>query len=530
MTVKACTGIGNMISGIAKAVKDVAELRIPIYNKDGKLAGYREMKPEDFTNASTNIDTIITTLSKSIIGTYNKNKSMFGDPSKWHTSADKTPFGMTVKAMGGIDHLISGAVKAIQDVADLKIQAYDKNGNLIEGKYKIIKQGDLGSKGRIYKNVMAIMSVLPAAIMQTYNGHKEWFTDESFCHTDAQKTPFGMVKQCLTGIDKLFNSVVNSIKGMLDMKLTQSQFNALENQVYKVFSVLPNAYNNNKAIISNTDTVNQISEAFEMFDDAISRMTRVYNKILGLKKKITVDDKLSFEGSIGTINKGIDKMFESITFINKIDDNLINKLLNDFQGAMTQYNMGMSELFDIYEKAPKDMSKYDNVINAVKGINIEISKVKNTSQFRTETQDVSKFTRSINTLDVSRAQTMTNLITALDQMARRLGGLDKLTNTLANKLAVVLDKLVRELKISAKTINQADEMQKKRHAAIKDSISKISTLLNKPVEVNVKQVQDTENSTMQYSDTSTPGQNSAERDETPAGGNPLNSQTQQSKE
>lgn len=125
---------------------------------------------------------------------------------------------------------------------------------------------------------------------------------------------------------------------------------------------------------------------------------------------------------------------------------------------------------------------------------------------------------------------MTNLITALDQMARRLGGLDKLTNTLANKLAVVLDKLVRELKISAKTINQADEMQKKRHAAIKDSISKISTLLNKPVEVNVKQVQDTENSTMQYGDTSTPGQNSAERDETPAGGNPLNSQTQQSKE
>lgn len=55
---------------------------------------------------------------------------------------------------------------------------------------------------------------------------------------------------------------------------------------------------------------------------------------------------------------------------------------------------------------------------------------------------------------------MTNLITALDQMARRLGGLDKLTNTLANKLAVVLDKLVRELKISAKTINQADEMQR----------------------------------------------------------------------
>ena len=35
---------------------------------------------------------------------------------------------------------------------------------------------------------------------------------------------------------------------------------------------------------------------------------------------------------------------------------------------------------------------------------------------------------------------------------------------------------------------------------------------------------------MQYSDTSTHGQNSAERDETPAGDNPLNGQTPQSKE
>lgn len=54
-------------------------------------------------------------------------------------------------------------------------------------------------------------------------------------------------------------------------------------------------------------------------------------------------------------------------------------------------------------------------------------------------------------------------------------------------------------------------------------------MLNKPVEVNVKQVQDTENLNMQYSDTSTGnGQNSAERDETPAGDNPLNNKTQSS--
>lgn len=569
ITVKACTGLGNMISGIAKAIKDVAELKMPMYDDNGQLKGYREMTPADFESAGTNINSVVTCLGNSIIAAYKSHPEMFSDPSAWHTSADKTPFGMVVKAMTGIGGLISGMVKSIQDVANLRIPYVDpKTEQIVDGKYTQLKLSEISENGDVYKKIMAITSVMPAAIMQVYNEHPEWFTDDSWWHTDPTKTPFGMVRACLDGLDKIFSSAVSAIRGMLDLKMTDRDFSFLKDRVYKVMSAMPDAiaktcfdakgelkdiykdeddlsgtlttvfdnyskmissctksyltiskmlqeldktdlgtigksisrmvktiplafsqaYNANKEIMSSSDVVDQIYDAFDKFDDIISRLKKIYKKTLSIKKMVTLEDKMEFDESITKMNNGIERMFDPLKNL-KLSDTVVRLLETDFRQAMSQYNRGMQYLFDTYASAPKDQKSYDLAINAIKNINVEIGKVKNTQAFKVETEDVSKFTKSINTLDTSRATTFTNLVTALDSMAKRLGGLDKLTNALANKLAVVLDKLVRELKESAKTINKADQMQQKRHAAIKESIRQISGLLNKPVEVKVTQEQ-----------------------------------------
>ena len=612
--VTGCTGLGKMISSIAKGVKDMADLRIPIYGSDGKQKGTRPLDFKDFINAAFNTQLIVSCLGNAImsLGSNSKTAWMFEDQSLVFKDGTCSRFSQIVTALKGIGSLISETAKGVKDVADLRIQKYDANGKLLKGQYEKIPVESLRPKGAVYKNVTALMSCIPAAVMSIYDAHsKDWFEDAGWFSNDGSTSPFAKVKNCLSGLDKLVAANVKSIKSILDLKLDPIKMIELSNIITVMISSVPdavmkatmnenqeelnpffeNAEDNIKKISSSyssytkllnnivssysdilklkskfgkeddihglnkivdavltqlpfsmsraiqkmpnikDDELSSIQEQFDIYTDILNDAIKSYKKIIKFKQKLekeTKDNAASIVISLSDIPKEMVKGI-SETFVYLNTRNLSKNILM-FGPMMEDYYSGMKMLFDVYDEAPKDTSKYDNVINAVKGINVEISKVKNTSQFRIETQDVSKFTRSINTLDVAKAQTMTNLITALDQMARRLGGLDKLTNTLANKLAVVLDKLVRELKISAKTINQADEMQKKRHAAIKDSISKISTLLNKPVEVNVKQVQDTENSTMQYSDTSTPGQNSAERDETPAGGNPLNSQTQQSKE
>lgn len=612
--VTGCTGLGKMISSIAKGVKDMADLRIPIYGDDGKQKGTRPLDFKDFINAALNTQLIVSCLGNAImsLGSNPKTAWMFEDQSLVFKDGTCSRFAQIVTALKGIGSLISETAKGVKDVADLRIQKYDANGKLLKGQYEKIPVESLRPKGAVYKNVTALMSCIPAAVMSIYNEHsKDWFEDAGWFSNDGSTSPFAKVKNCLGGLDKLVAANVKSIKSILDLKLDKTKMNNLSAIISLMISSVPNAvmkatmnenqeelkpffedaedniekisssYSSYTELLNNVvssysdvlklkskfgkeddihglnkivdavltqlpfsmsraiqkmpnikdDELSSIQEQFDIYTDILNDAIKSYKKIIKFKQKLekeTKDNAASIVISLSDIPKEMVRGI-SETFIYLNTKNLSKNILM-FGPMMEVYYNGMKMLFDVYDEAPKDTSKYDNVINAVKGINVEISKVKNTSQFRTETQDVSKFTRSINTLDVAKAQTMTNLITALDQMARRLGGLDKLTNTLANKLAVVLDKLVRELKISAKTINQADEMQKKRHAAIKDSISKISTLLNKPVEVNVKQVQDTENSTMQYDDTSTPGQNSAERDETPAGGNPLNSQTQQSKE
>lgn len=613
--VTGCTGLGKMISSIAKGVKDMADLRIPIYGDDGKQKGTRPLDFKDFINAALNTQLIVSCLGNSImaLGSNPKTAWMFEDQSVVFKDGTCSRFAQIVTALKGIGSLISETAKGVKDAADLRIQKYDSNGKLLKGQYEKIPIESLRPKGAVYNNVTALMSCIPAAVMAIYNAHsKDWFEDSGWFNHDGSTSPFAKVKNCLGGLDKLVAANVKSIKSILDLKIDPLKMIELSSIISLMISSVPDAvmkatmdenqeelrpffedaednikkisssYSSYTKLLNNIvssysdilklkskfgkeddihglnkivdavltqlpfsmsraiqkmpnikdDELSSIQNQFDIYTDILNDAIKSYKKIIKFKQKLekeTKDNAASIVISLSDIPKEMVRGI-SETFVH-LDSKGLSKNILMFGPMMVDYYNGMKMLFDVYDKAPKDTSKYDNVINAVKGINVEISKVKNTSQFRTETQDVSKFTRSINTLDVSKAQTMTNLVTALDQMTRRLGGLDKLTNTLANKLAVVLDKLVRELKISAKTINQADEMQKKRHAAIKDSISKISTLLNKPVEVNVKQVQDTENSNMQYSDTSTGnGQNSAERDETQAGDNPLNSKTQQSNE
>lgn len=609
--VTGCTGLGKMISSIAKGVKDMADLRIPIYGADGKQKGTRPLGFKDFKNAAENTQKIVSCLGNSILALKDNPNAewMFEDQSIVFKDGTCSRFSQIVTALKGIGSLISETAKGVKDVADLRIQKYDSNGKLLKGQYEKIPIESLRPKGTVYNNVTALMSCIPAAVMAIYNNpdNKDWFADSGWFNHDGSTSPFAKVKNCLNGLDKLVAENIKSIKSILDLKMDKTKMNNLSAIISLMISSVPNAvmkatmdenqeelkpffedaedniknisssYSSYTKLLNNIvssysdilklkskfgkeddihglnkivdavltqlpfsmsraiqkmpnikdDELSSIQGQFDIYTDILNDAIKSYKKIIKFKQKLekeTKDNASSIVISLSDIPKEMVRGI-SETFVYLNTKNLSKNILM-FGPMMVDYYNGMKMLFEVYDEAPKDTSKYDNVINAVKGINVEISKVKNTSQFRTETQDVSKFIRSINTLDVAKAQTMTNLITALDQMARRLGGLDKLTNTLANKLAVVLDKLVRELKISARTINQADEMQKKRHAAIKDSISKISTLLNKPVEVNVKQVQDTENSNMQYSDTSTGnGQNSAERDETQAGDNPLNSKT-----
>lgn len=590
MVVKSSSKLGEMISKISQGVKDMANLRVNIYDKNGKVTGSREMTPVDFAMAALNTDLILSCLGNAIIDTYHKHPEIYTDTSLFHTKPSATPMGMVIGSMEGIGKLMSSVVKGISDVANLEIPLYDENGKLL-GKRHLDKKL-LSPNGQVYENIKALLMCLPNAILpfvedneKNDNPFKKLFgADTSFKSVFAghskEDLPIyqiaGAIQECTTMLDK----VSASIKKVVDIK--GIDYDKIVDQVNKLVTSIPEAIQNAafkngtdlKEMFNDADKIETIKLAFDTYTNIISTITNVYSKAGEAFKKLgqkpeeemhkvgkfiwygvrqlqqTFASATYFQNAkLGGINEdmvtqmdnlksifdkykdSINEIFEIYTEAGKLSKNLasiiierktkddestnvidtisneINRMITgtmtnlrsvdarimtmttrSFQSSMEAYNKGMKVLFDVYNSAPEDMRKYDNVIKAIKRVNFQIESVGNTDNFKAETYEMSMFTHSINSINTQKAHTMQDLITAIEQMAVRLGGLDKLTDALANKLAVVLDKLVRELKESAKTINKADEMQKKRQDAIKKSITTINQLMAKPINVEVKQL------------------------------------------
>ena len=302
IVVESCSTMGEMISTIAAAVRDYANLRVNIYNNKGTVIGTREMTEDDFKQAGTNVAKILTTLGAAIIATYESNPQMFTDSSMWHTDADKTPFGMVVKAMSGTGELISGGAKAIKDVLDLDIDwseatkkiladkiafcigvltdaiyrlAIDENGNpnpaftdeslwhnspsdtpvgmvigSLQGSSALIKDGM-----NIIQEIMALpdideakvrartalsISVLADEIVRlaTDPKTKGAFEDDSWWHTSPEKTPVGMVKAALAGASKLVMEGVEVMDKISKLNINDKTIGSI---VANIVSAIPNA-------------------------------------------------------------------------------------------------------------------------------------------------------------------------------------------------------------------------------------------------------------------------------------------------
>ena len=302
MVVESCSTMGEMISTIASAVRDYANLRVNIYNNKGTVIGTREMTEDDFKQAGTNVAKILTTLGAAIIATYESNPQMFTDSSMWHTDADKTPFGMVVKAMSGTGELISGGAKAIKDVLDLDIDwseatkktladkiafcigvltdaiyrlAIDENGNpnpaftdeslwhnspsdtpvgmvigSLQGSSALIKDGmniiqeimalpDI-DEAKVRARTALAISVLADEIVRlaTDPKTKGAFEDDSWWHTSPEKTPVGMVKAALAGASKLVMEGVEVMDKISKLNINDKTIGSI---VANIVSAIPNA-------------------------------------------------------------------------------------------------------------------------------------------------------------------------------------------------------------------------------------------------------------------------------------------------
>ncbi len=564
MVSKSCLTMGKLITNISAGVKDFAELRMPMYDENtGQIKGYREMDFKDFIKAGLNIGIVLTCIATAIKGVYDdpKNKYMFTDPSTWHTSADKTPFGMVVKAMTGVGTLIKDSASAIKEIAEMQLDF----------------TGLEGADGKVAR----IVSVLAASVRSVYDNNKEIFTDDSFWHEDPQKTPFGMVTQCLNNVIPLVKNTVATVDDIAKMKFTGNDLTKggkLYAKINSIIGVIPKAvidiirdktygeylkdsdyfeiYENMKTsyskfsdvieeIIGSYDSINKIeyddkkinsmkhtvklmilslcnvitdpdilnileseifknnkksdknklsviASAFEEFNEIIEEVSTAYDSINKSLSSLGVNDNDTtvITTITSNLNTMISKLSESIT-LNTIS--LDAEKVNSFSANVSSFYSSIETLTRAYKLIPDDLSNYDNVVKAMGGINSKISETPNLDSFNAEQKALENYVITLNNLDLTKVQTLSNLMSVMNELATKLGSLDKFTNVLNNKISATLNNLASQIKTSGDIINKADELQKKRHEAIKASIKEIQDIMDKKliVEVNHNEIQST---------------------------------------
>ena len=214
--IKTSKELGPLVSKIAEAVKDYADLKVPSgYDKEGKPTGYRSLTTADFENAATNVAELITVLSKGIMKAYEKHpewygfvpgKTSFGD---WLLN-DGNPMSRVIATSKELGPLISSVAAGVKDYADLKLPTgYDKEGKATG--YKVMSKQDFKTAA---DNIKKILLTIGNGIMKTYENGKGWF-DEGLI-TDS---PFMRVVNTNKEVAKLITDVANGIKDYADLKM-----------------------------------------------------------------------------------------------------------------------------------------------------------------------------------------------------------------------------------------------------------------------------------------------------------------------
>ena len=200
--------IAKIIGTISKSIKEYSELKIELFDKNGKSIGYRSLTSEDFINAAANITTIITCVGGSImglfgIGPYAKDISpeqkevaleMLKVEPGGLFSSRKTKFGLVVEAISGLGKVIS---------------------KISEGTIKYLKLPQDFDAQKISDNISTIITTLGKAIYETYERAPKGMFDGD---TWISSSPYTKVLKSTSKLGGLISNIAEGIQTYANLK------------------------------------------------------------------------------------------------------------------------------------------------------------------------------------------------------------------------------------------------------------------------------------------------------------------------
>ena len=187
--------LGNLISDIAGGIKDMAHLTMPIY-KNGKKTGEKSLDTKDFTNAATNVASVISILGATIMALGGGNSKinikingesslidlgpainkdladeMFGAENAIDWFTGNTRFGRIIGSVSKLGNLISDIASGISIMAKSEFPTYETNStsNIISKTSKTQKL-DKHDYQNAAESISTVITIMAATMLSLSSG------------------------------------------------------------------------------------------------------------------------------------------------------------------------------------------------------------------------------------------------------------------------------------------------------------------------------------------------------------------------
>ena len=489
--------VGDTLSNMIKVITDLSN-----------------MKTEDL---SSKIDTIKTNISASLTSIVSIFDLFASNKSE------------TKKEQEAVKGGFKGFINNVAKVFGNKEGVFKTDGSLAEYINNHIKDVEkAGDAINDFKTVLSSLINSLASLGETYKQNEELLKlynvkDEK---GNVINSPLITIfTNAFTTINSLYTTIVSSLeKSSIDIELLSRKNEELI-KIINLYNAELNVYTNlmNKVISSNI--TNNSKQVINIFRSEIRIIKSVYNLLTKSFKNTNIDLLANQYNKITSlINYYYDILIQFERLINKINEqNILEQgpsIMLTFDGAMniikylynsivssenisieelSQKTKELNELINFYigtldnfillgDKSKSYGSEGYNVLrDGILQVYLATSSIFNVTNFKNHTDDLERYVEAINNIDLSRINSLKNLVDSLNTLSVRLGNLDKLTEVMSNKLSAVLLELVNQLRMADHSIKNAHELQERRKKLIEESIDKVKTLMANPMIVEISQ-------------------------------------------
>ena len=426
--------ISTSISSISEVVKDTASLKIPIYNENGSISGYRQLNKTDFDLVTVNVATIVTSLADALSKAYANNPKLFKD--------NKT-IKVVLKALKGVSDVINKFTDVIVKFAKSEFPEYDVNGNPT-GKTVHINDTIISQmKGSIETLITAVLG----SISEIYADPEtqKLFTGRNLKNaTNAIKDVSAIIGGLGKDIVDLAGLYIKDENGKL-VRMNSTHFEKAKQNLKDIIT----------CILGGVDDLSKDNN-FKKFTESG-----------GLFGSNSWDVPTNIKKNLDKVKPLITSAIENINSINEAV-----KLLTPTEGKNNgkTWTDLLSIIFDplkSFEIEDEDTTK------------------KKKESIKKSLENARSIINEINRLDESKADKFIKLSQELRDLSVNVGDMSGFMEALNGKINDTLNKVSECLIESTTALRKSDEAHEKRNEVIKQNTAELKKVLETPMKVNV---------------------------------------------